>query len=82
MLKLKISNEKPEEKDTVVELGLIEEADGTVVVVSGPEGVESKDWYLVSFKVIDGKINLVRHGYIEDAKYHTDVDGRLKEAEE
>ena len=45
--------------------------------------VDSKEgWEIVSLRVVDGKIALVRFESINDSAYLTDNNGRIKEVEE
>lgn len=70
------SEQKPEEH---IELRLTTDSDGIVAVQ------DQNDYYVVGFKVVDGKVSLARYSSLPDDKYNVEEDNngfRIAETEE
>jgi hypothetical protein len=43
---------------------------------------KEKGWAIISFKVVEGKVRLVRYGGVNDERFATDKKGRILETAE
>lgn len=75
MKKLKVSGQV--ESEEVIELRLVKNESGELVVEDARE-----DWSVVGFRIVDGKIKLIRYTSIEDENYSINKDGQIEEVEE
>jgi hypothetical protein len=74
-MKVTVATEKPE---TLVRLNLKKNTLNDCITVSDAD----QDWDIVSFKVVENKLYLVKHSGVEDENYATDKKGKIEETPE
>jgi hypothetical protein len=80
MLKLQVAGKAPLEPVKVLEFKLREERNGDIVLENVNAG--SGPWNIISLRVDNGRIRLVRHQRIGNVEFATDATGRILETTE
>lgn len=77
MVKLEIYNDNPKEKVVSVRLELSNYGDDTIVVEDNETGMS-----LVGFKLVGGKVKLIRYFSVSGEAFDTNAKGQLNEIPE